>query len=93
LLRHSDGRESALEIMNVRDVVTNWQPDLAAPSARVAWTGGNGSGSLDSHVYAVSLDLPPGSAPVTELRLTIGDGPMEAPLFYAVTLEVEPAAP
>jgi WD40 repeat protein len=96
LVRHSDGRENALEIMSVRDVVTNWQPDLAAPSARVAWIGsqptslrtGSGAGFLYSYAYAVSLDLPPGSAPVTALRLTIGDGPMEAPLYYAVTLEV-----
>lgn len=100
LLRHSDGGESALQIMTVRDVVTNWQPDLAAPSARVAWIGAqattqrNGSGGalLDSHVYAVSLDLAPDSAPVTGLRLTIGDGPMEAPMFYAVTLEIDPPA-
>ncbi|MBK9655153.1 MAG: hypothetical protein IPO66_06660 [Rhodanobacteraceae bacterium] len=99
LLRHSDGRESTLEIMSVRDVVTNWQPDMAAPSARVAWIGsqptalrsGSGGGFLFSYVYAVSLDLPPGSAPVKGLQLTIGDGPMEAPLFYAVTLEVDPA--
>ncbi len=99
LLRHDDGRESVLEIMSVRDVVTHWQPELAAPTARVARSGnattslryGSPGVQLDSHVYAVSLDLAPGSAPVTGLRLGIGDGPMEAPLFYAVTLEIDVA--
>jgi hypothetical protein len=95
-LRHADGRESTLEIQTFRDVVTHWQPDLARPEARVAWRGDSPtslrSGNINefaSHVYAVGLDLEPGSAPVTALRLGIGDGPMEAPLFYAVTLEVD----
>jgi hypothetical protein len=93
-LKRADGSLAELEIRSRRDVVTHWQPDLAEPSARVAWRGVSptslraGERFHDSHIYHVVLDVPPG-APVTALRLGIGDGPMEAPLFYAVTLEVD----
>ncbi|MBL8244671.1 MAG: protein kinase [Rhodanobacteraceae bacterium] len=93
-LKRTDGSLAELEIRSRRDVVTHWQPDLAEPGARVAWRGVSptalraGERFPDSHIYHVVLDVPPG-APVTGLRLGIGDGPMEAPLFYAVTLEVD----
>ena len=92
-VQRADGSVETLEILARRDVVTHWQPDLAEPSARVAWRGVSptalraGENFHDSHIYHVALDLPSG-APVTALRLGIGDGPMEAPLFYAVTLEL-----
>lgn len=92
-VQRADGSVETLEILARRDVVTHWQPDLAEPSARVAWRGVSptalraGENFHDSHIYHVELDLPSG-APVTALRLGIGDGPMEAPLFYAVTLEL-----
>lgn len=95
-LRRADGTHATLEIQSVRDVVTHWQPELAAASARVAWRGASptslreGENWFASHIYHVVLDVPPG-APVTGLRLGIGDGPMEAPLFYAVTLELAAA--
>jgi hypothetical protein len=40
-----------------------------------------------SAVYAVALDVPPGTGPIRALRFDVADGPMEAPLFFAVTLE------
>ncbi len=93
-VREIDGREYRLEIMTMRDVVTTWQPELAAPSAKVAWIGAMPSGlragedgKFGAHVYAVTLELPAGAAAISALRLGIGDGPMEAPLYYALTLE------
>lgn len=88
-LRHADGSVRTLEIVGLRDVVTHWQPELAAPTARIAWRGGGGFFDY-SHVYDVVLDLPPGSAALTALRLGIGDSMMEAPMYYAVTLEIDP---
>lgn len=90
-----DGRNLMLEIQTVRDVVNHFQPDLAAPTARAAWRGVSatdlreGGTGLNSLIYHVVLDLPADAAPVQALRLHIGDGPMEAPLFYAVTMEVD----
>jgi WD40 repeat protein len=96
VLRDAAGRETPLEVRMIRDVVTRGQPDLAMPSARIGWIGVSGpelrggevrASDTTSFVYAVSLDVPPGTGPVHELRLETRDGPMEAPLFYAVTLE------
>jgi hypothetical protein len=96
-----EGRERELEIRMLRDVVTRWQPELAEPSARIGWIGTSLTDLTDgqptasattSFVYAVSLDVPAGMPPVHGLRLETRDGPMEAPLFYAVTLERENAA-
>lgn len=95
-LRHQDGRESEHSIQSVRDVVTHWQPHIAAPSARAVWRGssptavrGGDAHARMSLVYGVALELDPALAPITALRLGIGDGPMEAPLYYAVTLETD----
>jgi hypothetical protein len=97
-VREQGGREHALEILSVRDVVTHWQPDLAAPEARVAWRGNSPTHLRDgdpywraSHFYAVTLTTDPEWPALEALRLEIGDGPMEAPLYYAVTLEVAQA--
>jgi hypothetical protein len=35
----------------------------------------------------VALDVPQDAGPLRGMRLAIGDGPIEAPLVYAVTLE------
>jgi hypothetical protein len=96
LLRDAAGRETALEVQMRRDVVPHHSPTLALPSARIGWLGvsagsvrGGEARASDTTavVYAVSLDVPPGTGPVHGLRLETRDGPMEAPLFYAVTLE------
>jgi WD40 repeat protein len=96
VLRDAAGGETSLEVQMTRDVVTRGQPDLALPSARIGWIGVSGpelrggevrASDTTSFVYAVSLDVPAGTPPVHELRLETRDGPMEAPLFYAVTLE------
>jgi hypothetical protein len=96
VLRDAAGGETPLEVQMTRDVVTRGQPELALPSARIGWIGVSGAdlrggdtraSDTVSFVYAVSLDVPPGTGPVHGLRLETRDGPMEAPLFYAVTLE------
>jgi len=95
----ADGRETVLEPMMVRDVVPHWTPERAAPSARIGWIGLSGGATreggtppgFDSVTFAVSLDVPPAVGPIRGLRLETRDGPMEAPLFYAVTLEVDAA--
>ena len=96
VLRDAAGRETPLEVQMIRDLAMRTQPDLALPSARIGWLGvsgtdlrGGGNRVTDtvSAAYAVSLEVPPGTGPVQELRLETRDGPMEAPLFYAVTLE------
>jgi hypothetical protein len=97
------GGETPLEVRMIRDVVTRFSPELAMPSARIGWIGVSGpelrggevrASDTTSFVYAVSLDVPPGTGPVHALRLETRDGPMEAPLFYAVTLERDvPGAP
>lgn len=101
----TDGREHALDILTRKHLVTSgWDLEsLLEPGARIAW-GGIGAGmvregwstSSDAHagLFAVALDVPPGTGPLRGLRLAIGDGPIEAPLVYAVTLErAAPAAP
>ncbi len=92
----ADGRETRLEIRTVRDVVTHGSnPKWAAPSLRIAWidvesesvrTGADPAQPW-SATYAVSLDVPPGTGPIRGLRFDVADGPMEAPLLYAATLE------
>jgi WD40 repeat protein len=91
------GRETRLEIRNYEHVVTHWMSDVALPSARIGWAGIDSgsviegfatSSQVSSHTYAVSLDVPPEVGPVMGLYLETGDGPMEAPLFHAVTLEL-----
>lgn len=94
------GRRTELEVQMVRDVVTQSLPEFADPSARIGWIGVSGrdlragasAGETSMFVYAVSLDVPPGTPPVQGLVLETRDGPMEAPLFYAVTLERAPLA-
>lgn len=95
VLGDAAGKETPLEVQMLRDVVTRGQPGLARPSARIGWLGVSGTelrggtraSDTTSVVYAVSLDVPAGTGPVQSLRLETRDGPMEAPLFYAVTLE------
>jgi WD40 repeat protein len=90
----ADGRETRLEIRTLRDVVTDLDSNLGAPSVRIAFA--SSSSALvrqgwfvgpSSNVYAVTLDVPPGTGPIRGLRFDVADGPMEAPLFYAATLE------
>lgn len=90
------GRETRLEIRTVRDVVTHGtNPKTAAPSARVARVGmdsesvrmGGDPAQPWSTVYAVALDVPSTVGPIRGLRFDVADGPMEAPLIYAATLE------
>lgn len=98
----ADGRESSLEIQTVRDISMHLQPEKGGPTARIGWVGPwvsatrmgyDGEPGLRSHVYAVSLDVPADVGMVRGLRLETADGPMEAPLFYAVTLETAPPEP
>ena len=96
----ADGRETPLEIRTVRDVATDVIANRGAPGAHIAFSGvssafvrGGESAEPMSNVYAVSLDVPPGTGPIRGLRFDVADGPMEAPLFYAATLErATPAA-
>lgn len=90
----ADGRETRLQIRTLRDVVTDLDSSLGAPSIRIAFA--SSSSALvrqgwfvgpSSNVYAVTLDVPPGTGPIRGLRFDVADGPMEAPLFYAATLE------
>jgi hypothetical protein len=94
-----EGREHELEVLMLRHVVTSGQHDLAEPGARIAWLGASGAelrggdmtaSETGSFVYAVSLDVPAEVGPIHALRLETRDGPMEAPLFYAITLERDP---
>ncbi len=92
----ADGRETRLDVRTVRDVVTHYRNPKAVPaSTRIALTGTDSSSiraggdpmQWYSSTYAVALDVPPDTGPIRGLRLDVADGPMEAPLFYAVTLE------
>lgn len=101
VLSEAGGRTRSLEILLGRDVTT-WTMDSAVvPGARLGWVGvfpsalreGHGAVShTGGHVYLASLDVPPDAGPLQGLRLRAGQGSMEAPLIYAVTLEVEDAA-
>lgn len=97
----TDGRETRLEIRTVRDVVTHGiNPKTAAPTARIARVGmdsesvrtGGDPAQPWSGMYAVALDVPSGIGPIRGLRFDVADGPMEAPLFFAATLERADAA-
>lgn len=94
----ADGRETRLPIEVVRDVVTHSMPHLAAPSARIGWAGVSGvdlryessNGAVfGSFAFIASLDLPANTGVITGLRLEAADGQMEAPLFHALTLELD----
>jgi hypothetical protein len=95
----TDGREHTLDILTRRHLVTSgWGLEsILEPGARIAW-GGAGAGEVrdgsassssvtSGAMFAVALDLPTATGPLRGLRLAIGDGPIEAPLIYAVTLE------
>lgn len=95
-LRDQEGRERALDILTQEHVLTNWLADAARGKARVGWygvfpsairTGGATLSDVVGGAFLVSLDVPDELGPITALRLGVGDGPMEAPLYYAVTLE------
>jgi WD40 repeat protein len=80
----ADGRETALEIRTVRDITTHGNPNGAAASARIAWVGVESAqvragepAEPGSHVYAVTLDVPPATGPIRGLRFEVADGPME----------------
>jgi len=96
----ADGRETALEIRTVRDVVTDGNPNRAASTARIAFVGVPSAhirnGLADepaSATYAVTLDVPVSAGPIRGLRFDAPQGPMEAPLLYAATLERADANP
>jgi len=98
VLTGPDGHETRLTVRTIRDVVTDVSPALAQAGARIALMGTSSAFIREgepvvpaSAVFAVTLDVPPGTGPIHSLRLDVADGPMEAPLFYAVTLE-RPAA-
>ena len=54
-------------------------------------SGGYTSSQTYSATFAVALEVPPGIGTIRALRLEAGEGPMEAPLFYAVTFELDEA--
>lgn len=90
----ADGRETPLEIRTVRDVATDLSPNRVVASARIAFASSSsalvregGSVGPSSNVYAVALDVPPTTGPIRGLRFDVADGPMEAPLLFAATLE------
>jgi len=39
------------------------------------------------HTHAVTLEVPATTGPIRGLRFDVADGPLEAPLFFAATLE------
>jgi hypothetical protein len=95
-LRDQHGAERALDIFTQQHVVTSSIAAAARGTARVGWygvfpsairLGGAALSDVVSWAFLVSLDVPAELGPITALRLGVGDGPMEAPLYYAVTLE------
>lgn len=89
------GRETPLQILSVRDVVTDNLPERAAASARIAFAGTSSAlvrsgqdAQPVSNVYAVALEVPAGVGPICGVRFEVAAGSMEAPLFYAATLEL-----
>lgn len=91
------GHETRLEMRLYEHVVSHRAPELALPSARIGWAGIDSASvrggyattsDISSYSFAVSLDVPEGIEPTVGLRLQTADGPMEAPLFHAVTLEL-----
>lgn len=99
VLRGSDGREHRLPIVHMRDVVQHAMPNTmnaAQARGRIAWSGVHGaavrsgdfsSSHTPSHAWAVALAVPPDAGPIDALRLEVAAGPIESPLFYALTLE------
>ncbi|MBN8736247.1 MAG: protein kinase [Xanthomonadales bacterium] len=90
----ADGRETRLEIRTVRDVATDVNSDVAGRGARIAFTGISSAFAREgapmqpwSDVYTVALDVPATTGPIRGLRFDVADGPMEAPLLFAATLE------
>ncbi|MCB1628213.1 MAG: protein kinase [Xanthomonadales bacterium] len=91
------GLVRVLPILTQRDVVpSGFNAEAGAePGIRIAWRGtslawvraGVSSDNLDDAVFAVTLDVPAEMAELQSLTLKIGNGQMEAPVFYAVTLE------
>ncbi|HET8941740.1 MAG TPA: protein kinase [Rudaea sp.] len=90
----ADHRETRIEIRTIRDVVTDFASDIAAPTARIAFSGvssslvrkGDSVGPR-SNVYAVSLDVPSTVGAIHGLRFEVPEGQMEAPLFFGATVE------
>lgn len=92
----ADGRETPLEVRTIRDIVTHGvapkafrtgaRAALAATESEAVRTGDDPM-APDHSVYAVSLDVPAGTGAISGLRFDAPAGPMEAPLFYAATLE------
>jgi hypothetical protein len=89
-------RETRLDIRTVRDVVTSYSNPKSIPEGpRIAMSSvasreiraGGDPMQWQGSVFAVTLDVPAGTGPIHGLRFDVADGPMEAPLFYAATLE------
>jgi hypothetical protein len=92
----ADGRETRLDIRTVRDVVTSYTGPKSIPAGpRIAMFGaasrefrdGGDPMQWQGAMFAVSLDVPVATGPIRGLRFEVADGPMEAPLLYAATLE------
>ncbi|MEZ5545669.1 MAG: hypothetical protein R3F10_10885 [Lysobacteraceae bacterium] len=94
LLTGTDGHDTALEVLSVRDLA-NHQGAPRAASAHLAWVAANAtsvasgeaSDYLYSSVYHIVLDVPPNVGPIRALRFESPEGTIEAPMFYAATLE------
>ncbi|MBX3726748.1 MAG: protein kinase [Xanthomonadales bacterium] len=102
VLSGAGGGEHALEVLLGRHVTTLSLDSALVPDARLGWVGvfpaslREGHGAVThtgAHVYLASLDVPPGVGPIRGLRLRAGQGSMEAPMVYAVTLEIDPGLP
>jgi serine/threonine protein kinase len=93
-----DGRQHALDLMTPTHAHTSGMPPdgSAGDDGRLAWRGVGtapvrdgvlSSTGLHASFSVAALDLPADAGALRSLRLGIGDGQMEAPLIYAVTLE------
>lgn len=101
VLRGVDGREHVLRVVHMRDVVQHAFPttmDASRARGRIGWSGAFGSvvrsgllssSHTSSHAWAVALDVPTDAGPIEALRLKVAEGPIEAPLIYAITLEAD----
>jgi hypothetical protein len=98
LLVGEDGRQHALDVLTRRHLVpSGWNMEsILDPGARIAWAGIGGSAVRGGHasssdveeaLFAVAFEVPGDTGRLRGLRLAVGDGPIEAPLVYAVTLE------
>ena len=99
VVRNQQGKEFDLPIYLMRHVAQHAIPS-ALPGARIAWsgvhaaavsTGDFSSSHTPSHLYHVELELPADAGRIIGLNLRVAEGPMESPLFYAVTLQRETA--